>query len=41
MTSFIGYMNNAMIKFQIYFTLHMCIVEKIMDSISKWFHGFI
>jgi len=30
MTYFIGYMNNAVIKFQIYFTSYMCIVEQIM-----------
>ena len=35
MTSFIGYMNNAMIKFSMYFTSHVCIVRQIMDIISK------
>jgi hypothetical protein len=34
MTSFIGCMNNAMIKFTIYFTLHMRIVKQIMENIS-------
>jgi len=43
MTSFIGYMkfisgpdmNNAMIKFPMYFTSHVCIVIQIIDIISK------
>ena len=35
MTSFMGYLNNAMIKFLIYLTLYMCIVGQIMDIILK------
>ena len=35
MPSFIGYVNNAMIKFPIYFTVHLHIVGKIMDIIAK------
>jgi hypothetical protein len=31
-TSFIGYANNAMIKFQIYFTLHIYIVDKSLSE---------
>ena len=38
MTSFIG---NAVIKFQIYFTLHMCINRHIVGFINEWFHVFI
>jgi hypothetical protein len=37
MTSFICYMDNAVIEFQIYFTWHMHIVGQIMNTISKWF----
>jgi len=35
MMSFIGYINNAEIKLQIYFTLHMRIVEQIIKVILK------
>jgi hypothetical protein len=38
MTIFIGYINNVMIKFQIYFTSHMHIAKQIMDTIPEWFH---
>jgi hypothetical protein len=41
MTSFIGYINNAMKKLPIYFNLHMHIVKQINNIISKWFHVFI
>ena len=33
MTSFIGYINNTMIKLTIYFNLHMHIEERITNSI--------
>jgi len=39
MTSFICYIYNAMIKFQQYFTSHMCIARKSMDIIP--FHDFM
>jgi len=34
MTSFVGYINNTMIKLTIYFNSHMCIDEHITNS--KW-----
>ena len=35
MTSFIGYLNNTVIKLLIYFTSHMHIVEQITNIIYK------
>ena len=37
-TSFIGYMDNTMIKLPIYFNSHMRIDEQIINIIPKWFH---
>ena len=41
MISFIVYVNNAVIKFLIYFTSHMGIVKQIINIVSKWFHVFL
>jgi hypothetical protein len=41
MISFIGYINNAMIKFQIYFTSHMHIAGQMMDMIPERFYVLI
>jgi hypothetical protein len=35
MTSFIGYLNNTILKLLIYFNLHMCIDEQIINIIFK------
>jgi hypothetical protein len=40
-TSFIGYINNAVIKLQIYINLHTCIVWQSKDIIPMWFDVFI
>jgi hypothetical protein len=37
-TSFIGYMDNTMIKLPIYFNSHMRIDEQIINIIPKFFH---
>jgi hypothetical protein len=37
MTFFMAYTNNAIIKFLIYFTSHMCIAREIMDIIPERF----
>jgi hypothetical protein len=41
MTSFIGYMNNTMIKLTIYFNSDMHIDEQITNIIPNWIHVFI
>jgi hypothetical protein len=41
MTSFIGYINNTMIKLKIYFNSHMRIDEQIRNIIPQWIHVFI
>jgi len=41
MSSFIGYINNAVIKLRIYFSSHMGIVKQIININSKRFHAFI
>ena len=41
MTSFIGYINNVMIKLRIYFDSHMRIVEHIINIILKWFQALM
>ena len=38
MTSFIGHINNIMIQFTTCITLHMRIVEPIMNIIPKWLY---
>jgi len=40
MMSFIGYMNTAVIKSLIYFTLHMHITVQLMAIIPWWFYVF-
>jgi hypothetical protein len=40
MTSFTGYINNTVIKLQIYFNPHIHIFNQIINIISKWFHVF-
>ena len=41
MTSFIGYINNTMIKLTIYFISLMRIDEQITNIIPLWIHVFI
>ena len=41
MTSFVGYMNDAVIKLPIYLNLYLRIVEHIINVIQNWFHVFI
>jgi len=41
MTSFMGYINNVVIKLSIYFNSHVRIVRQIMAVITKWFYVFI
>ena len=41
MTSFIGYLNDTMIKLTIYFNSHMRIDEQITNIILYWIHVFI
>jgi hypothetical protein len=41
MTSFIGDINNTIIKLTIYFNSHMRIDEQITIIISSWIHVFI
>jgi len=41
MKAFFDYINNAVLKFLIYFTPHMHIIKQIMDIILKWFDVFI
>lgn len=36
MMSFVGYMSNARLKLQIYFTSHMRFAGQIMDMIPGW-----
>ena len=38
MMSFIGYMNDAMMKLLIYFDLHIRFVKQSINIISKWIH---
>jgi hypothetical protein len=40
MTSFIGYINNTVIKLQIYCISHMNIDKQIINIIPKWIHVF-
>jgi hypothetical protein len=40
MTSFSGYINNAVIKLPIHFESHMRIVRQIMNIIHRRFHVF-
>lgn len=39
--SSIGYINNAMLNFHIYFNLHMHIAKKTMGRNHEWLHAFI
>ena len=41
MTSFMGYVNYAVIKLSIYFNSHVRIVGQIMEVITEWFYVFI